>query len=532
MASTVLLVVLLVLVTWLKRANILFFVESVVNAVQGQAKRRKANRYLSGNFAPVRKEVHTHGLKVIGSLPAGLEGVFARTGPNPEQLAGDYHWFDGDGMLHACRFKGGKVSYCNRYVATARLARERDLGFPIYMRFGDMRGLGGAAHALLQQAKLALGVISRTTGSGTANTALVYHAKRLMALHEGDMPYAVRVMCDGLIQTLGRITYDGKLDHPFTAHPKIDPKTGELFFIGYEVDKQPPGVHYAGADKDGKLEFDVKVELQEAVMMHDFAITEDYAILVDVPLVFRPQEMVKRNTLPLVYDPSRPARFGILPKRPRTGKEVRWFELPAMMIFHVANAWQEGDVVKLFACCFEEFAMDMENGEVPDLMKPRLFELSFDMASGRAESRKVSDVICEFPRIDERLTGHRSRYVYAAIMDPSRTTGAFTGVVKFDLQAAAAGRPAEAGRVEHSGARLGGECVFVPASSGSQGDDNGYLLTYVHDEASGESELVVLDARTMAAKPLARVPLPQRVPYGFHGTWVPEADVQAQAVTT
>ncbi|KAK9918068.1 hypothetical protein WJX75_000916 [Coccomyxa subellipsoidea] len=487
--------------------------------------RRKKNKYLADNFAPVSAETTHQDLKVVGKLPKALDGVYARTGPNPVlPISGDYHWFDGDGMVHACRIKDGKVAYSNRLVQTNRLKRERKLGFSVYQRFGDMRGFWGVFHAGLGALRMKLGVTPQNEGVGTANTALVYHANKLLALHEGDLPYAMRVLCDGIVDTLGRITFGGKVKHPFTAHPKVDPITGELFFIGYQMDKKPPCVWYSGLDKDGQLQFDVKVDLKEGVMMHDMAITQDYAILLDVPLCFRPEVMVTHNRLPFVYDKSRPARFGFLPKRPKSGKEVVWLELPAVMIFHVANAWQESkDVVKLFACCFEDFDLDIGEEEMPDSAQPRMREMTFNLATGEATSRQLADVICDFPRVPEHLTGLRTRYAYAASMDTTKLAGNFEGIVKFDMSATNGGTVA--GRLSHGTNRWGGEAVFVSASAA---EDDGYLMTYVHDENRNKSELVVYDARTMSAVPVARVELPVRVPYGFHGAHITEAQLQQQ----
>ena len=273
---------------------------------QGNHARRKRNQFLQGNFAPVEEELHERGLQAFRGanssssassasasaapvpLPRALDGVFARVGPNPglppSRFSGDYHWFDGSGHVHAVRVRnsGSEISYCNRWVRTSRLAQERRAGVPLFTNFGDYRGWFGALHLLVGGARRLLRAKDSSDGDGTANTALVFHARRLLALHEGDLPYALRVACDGVVETVGRLrefssssgrekekkksdedkettTAKTTMSHPFTAHPKIDPATGELFGIGYNVEAKPY-LYYFGLDGEGALKFDVPID--------------------------------------------------------------------------------------------------------------------------------------------------------------------------------------------------------------------------------------------------------------------------------
>ena len=214
-------------------------------------------------------------------LPKALDGVFARVGPNPDlasRFSGDYHWFDGSGHVHAVRIskEGKAISYCNRWVETSRLRQERRAGVPLFTNFGDYRGWFAALHLLVGGARRLLGAKDSSKGDGTANTALVFHAKKLLALHEGDLPYVLRVACDGVLETVGRLSdFSSKkeekkgnekeeeekttMGHPFTAHPKVDPSTGELFGIGYNVESKPY-LYYFGLDSEGGLKFDVPID--------------------------------------------------------------------------------------------------------------------------------------------------------------------------------------------------------------------------------------------------------------------------------
>ena len=76
------------------------------------------NPFLRGIFAPVSTEITTDDLKVIGEIPMDLDGAYLRNGPNPIfQPRGRYHWFDGDGMVHAIEFHNGKATYRNRWMS-------------------------------------------------------------------------------------------------------------------------------------------------------------------------------------------------------------------------------------------------------------------------------------------------------------------------------------------------------------------------------------------------------------------------------
>ena len=194
-------------------------------STQGQPARRRRNPYLAGNFAPVATETHAPATVIEGAVPPALAGVFCRVGPNPAlPPAGDYHWFDGDGMVHAVRIRtDGSLTYCNRWVKTARLAAERAAGVPLWAKFGDYRGVWALGHMALQGLRRAVGLLppkEGVGGGGTANTALVFHARRLLALHEGDLPHVLRVACDGVVETAGK-AMAGSVRHPFTAHPKV-----------------------------------------------------------------------------------------------------------------------------------------------------------------------------------------------------------------------------------------------------------------------------------------------------------------------
>nr|AAT68189.1 carotenoid cleavage dioxygenase 1 [Petunia x hybrida]WRM38006.1 carotenoid cleavage dioxygenase 1 [synthetic construct] len=496
----------------------------------------KPLHYLSGNFAPTDETPPLNDLPIKGHLPECLNGEFVRVGPNPKfaPVAG-YHWFDGDGMIHGLRIKDGKATYVSRYVRTSRLKQEEFFEGAKFMKIGDLKGLFGLFTVYMQMLRAKLKILDTSYGNGTANTALVYHHGKLLALSEADKPYALKVLEDGDLQTLGMLDYDKRLLHSFTAHPKVDPVTGEMFTFGYA--HEPPYITYRVISKDGIMQDPVPITIPEAIMMHDFAITENYAIMMDLPLCFRPKEMVKNNQLAFTFDTTKKARFGVLPRYAKSEALIRWFELPNCFIFHNANAWEEGDEVVLITCRLPHPDLDMVNGEVKENLENfsnELYEMRFNMKSGAASQKKLSESSVDFPRINENYTGRKQRYVYGTTLN---SIAKVTGIIKFDLHA-----EPETGKkqLEVGGnvqgifdlgpGRFGSEAVFVPSQPGTEcEEDDGYLIFFVHDENTGKSAVNVIDAKTMSAEPVAVVELPKRVPYGFHAFFVTEEQIQEQA---
>jgi carotenoid cleavage dioxygenase len=157
-------------------------------------------------------------LKVVGELPRELNGTLYRNGPNPQFEVSGAHWFLGDGMLHAFHLENGRASYRNRWVRTPKWQAEHDAGRALFAGFGGR--------------KLPDAPAASCTDSGVANTNIIFHAGRLLALEEGHLPTEIE---PGTLNRRGYCDYDGAIAGPFTAHPKIDPLTGEMVFFGYNA---------------------------------------------------------------------------------------------------------------------------------------------------------------------------------------------------------------------------------------------------------------------------------------------------------
>ncbi|CAN6696952.1 unnamed protein product [Malus baccata var. baccata] len=305
-------------------------------------------------------------------------------------------------MVHGMRIKDGKATYVSRYVRTSRLKQEEYFGGSKFLKIGDLKGFLGLLMTSLQMLREKLKILDISYGLGTGNTALTYHHGKLLALHEADKPYVLKVLEDGDLQTVGLLDYDKRLTHSFTAHPKVDPFTGEMFTFGYSW--TPPYVTYRVISKDGFMHDPIPITIPDPVMMHDFAITENYAIFMDLPLILKPKEMVKEQKLIFTFDQTKKARFGLLPRYAKDELLIRWFELPNCFIFHNANAWEEGDEVVLITCRFENFDLEMFKEKLENFSN-ELYEMRFNLKTGLASQKKLSEGAVDFPRVNESYTG-------------------------------------------------------------------------------------------------------------------------------
>ena len=337
------------------------------------------NPYLNHNFAPVRDEITTDTLKVIGELPANLSGMFVRNGPNPQwSPIGKYHWFDGDGMLHGVRISNGQATYCNRYVRTKGWKIEQEAGKAVWS-------------GLLEPPQM-----DNPHGGykNTANTALVWHAGQMLALNEGGAPHAIKLPD---LQTIGEYTYNNQLVSAFTAHPKVDPKNGEMMFFGYSF--APPYLQYSIVSAAGEIVKTVPIDLPMGVMMHDFAITENYTIFMDLPLTFSPERAQRGEPAMMfesdVYDGLRlrPSRFGIIPRH-GDNSNIRWFESSPCYVFHTLNAYEDQDEIVLVACRMSSTSVlkadDSQTDPEADI--PRLHRWRFNLSTGKVQEEMLDDV--------------------------------------------------------------------------------------------------------------------------------------------
>jgi carotenoid cleavage dioxygenase len=438
--------------------------------------------FLAGNYGPVSDELTVVDLPVTGAIPPSLSGRYLRNGPNPANGA-SVHWFFGDGMVHGIRIDGGRAEwYRNRWVRTTKLER----------------GLDSMDREALFDPT-----------ASAANTHVLAHAGRIWALEEGHLPYELSPELD----TVGCDDFGGRLTTAFTAHPKLCPETGELHFFGYGV--LPPYLTYHVLSADGELVHSAPITVAKPTMMHDFMITREHAVFMDLPVVFD-LERAARGEPPIGWDDTYGARVGIVP-RMGTDADIRWFEIEPCYVFHPLNAFAEGSTV---VCDVGRHAT-LWRRSMDDFQPSYLHRWTFDLQSGAVTETALDDVSHAFPRVDDRVVGLRHRYGWAAAPRAGREEGRLDSpgvVVKWDLATGGCERY-DLGPAAHPG-----EFVFVPDAD-ADGEDEGWAMGLVHDETSDRTDLVILDASDATADPVARVHLPRRVPYGFHGSWISDAEL-------
>lgn len=462
--------------------------------------------YLQGNFAPATEEITVNNLAVIGELPPDLSGIFVRNGPNPKFAPlGNYQWFDGDGMLHGVKISNGKATYHNRYIRTRAFEMEEAAGHALWTGPTEPPQFENPPNNNFGPFK------------NTANTGLISHAGKLLALWEGAEPYEIKTPT---LETVGPYDYGAKLASRVTAHPKVDPETGEMLFFGYAVTSKPH-LQYSIVSARGELTKTVTIDIPVPVMMHDFAITENYSIFMYLPLTFS-MERIMRGEPAYLFESNSPSHFGILP-RYGDNSEIRWFEAPPCYIFHTVNAYEEGDEIVLDACRMNgttclDIPKSLDDGQDD---RPKLHRWHFNLRTGKVREEALDDVASDFPSLNPQYLGRQNQYAYTAKMVPGKTPAfTFDGLLKYDFK----NRTSQ--KHEWGIGRYGGEAVFVPRAN-SIAEDDGWLLTFVYDENERTSELLVVNAQNFTAEPVARILIPQRVPYGFHGVWVSEQSLNA-----
>jgi carotenoid cleavage dioxygenase-like enzyme len=437
-----------------------------------------APSWMRGNYAPVSEEITAFDLPVEGSIPPELCGLYARNGANPRN-GHSGHWFLGDGMIHGVSLRDGKAEwYRNRWVRTPCFAgAPRTPESALDIRFS------------------------------LANTSLVEHAGRIFALVENALPMEVtRELC-----TVGFHDFGGALRTPFTAHPKICALTGEMHFFGYRV--LPPFLTYHVASRQGALLRSLEIPVKGATMIHDFALTGGHVIFMDLPVVFD-LALAISGTMPFTWSETYGARLGILPRGAGIEK-LRWVEIEPGYVYHVANAFETANGAIVIDVAW--YKDQWRRGPATKSSEgARLKRWLIAPGAQKAEEQQIDDRRMEFPRIDDRRTGQPHRIVYGLANDRDFESGAFSGVLRYDLKSG------QAACHDFGEAAVPSEFVMVPAApDASEGE--GWLIGFVYDRAQDASELVILDAQTIEAKPVARIRLPERVPQGFHGNWFPSA---------
>jgi carotenoid cleavage dioxygenase-like enzyme len=460
--------------------------------------------YQTGPFTPVCAEVDVTDLVIEGELPVDLDGAYVRNGPNPRfsPIGSFLYPVDGDGMLHRVVLSEGRARYTNRFVRTPMVAAEERVGRAIWPGLmtpwrPEYDEVGAALAGTIRQ---------------IPNVNVVRHGGLLLALAECHQPYR---MGPGL-ETLGPETFGGQLPAGICAHPKIDPRTGEMIAFCYNL--RPPFLTWTVIRPDGAATSPRPVEgVGRPTMIHDMAITERYVVLVVAPLFFDIAAARAGGSM-LAWDEGAGTRIALVP---RDGGPVRWCEDDPFWLWHTVNAHEEKDAADPAA---DIVVLDYVEWARPDGIvagpsaAPRLARALIDPAGGTVRRETLSDLDVEFPRIDDRLLG-RAQPVSAFALRTGRP------VPHPGVRDALAWHDTRTGAIlrwEPDGLAVG-EPAFAPDPR-SAAPDRGWWLTLATRLSTGESTLLVIPAADPTSGPVAAIRMPVRVPLGLHGSWMPSND--------
>ncbi len=354
----------------------------------------------------------------------------------------------------------------------------------------------GMLHGVRLEGGRAAGYRNRwIRGAYAPNTSVVQHAGRILSLVETRLPIEV----NAALETVGPFDFGGELTRSMTAHPKKCPRTGELVFISYG--RELPHLTFYRADAQGRIVHRAPIHVPAATYMHDFAITERYALFYDLPVLVGDW----RSPQPLQWADDYRPRVGIVP-RDGGDADVRWFDVKASSIGHTVNAFEDGDLVVLDVV------------RAPRIMAPHtLYRYTFDLRTGRATEAALAPHFVEFPRIHPAVEGSAYRYGYALELCDF-VGGGPTRTISRQYEVATG-----ASKVHDFGpGRMPGECVIAPRP-GATAEDDAWAILFVYDRHRHASDVVVLDAQRFEEDPVATIHLPWRVPFGIHGSWIPDA---------
>ena len=469
------------------------------------------NPYLHGVYAPTRHEIVSENLPFEGELPADLVGAYLRNGANPMfQPKNRYHPFDGDGMVHAVYFKDGKATYRNRLVRTDALLAEQQQGCSFSPGVMGPFDYG----------------VSEFGIKDTSNTDVFCYKGDLVTLwYNAGNPF----LLDGrTLENKGPFALDGRNQRRLSAHSKVDWATGELLFFDYG--DELPYLTFGVADAAGNIVHEVPIDLPGPRLPHDIGFTTHYAVLHDLPF-FHDLDVLRRHKLRvLTFHRDIPTRFGILPRRGNAG-DVRWFECEPCYVLHVSNCWEAGDWVVMDGCRSTNPMPDAlaGEGELAHMLAYMRLEANnyrwrFNLLTGEVREGDIDDLNTEFNKTNPVFHGVKSKYAYhqrIPLLSEGGHTLRFTGLVKYNNETG------QSTQWDYGSGVFGSETVYAPkpGANRSSEEDDGYLTTIVTDSNTWQSQCLVFDARDITVGPICRVPLPQRVPSGFHASWARGEDL-------
>jgi all-trans-8'-apo-beta-carotenal 15,15'-oxygenase len=453
-------------------------------------------------FAQDIQEFSLTPLIVAGQMPAGLRGSLYRNGPTMFERKGERiaHWFDGDGAVLGVHFDGQTAHGAYRRVQTAGfLAEEAADQF-------QWSGYGRRSASLWNRSPL----------KNAANTSVLALEDRLLALWEGGFPHALD------LETLDTKGLDSlqflEPSQSFSAHPKVDPRSGEIYNFGVSFGRKTV-LNLYRCDRRGNLLSQSKVPLQGATLIHDFILAGPYLVFCIAPVYLDVLPLMlcwKSYSEALRWRPERGTQILVVDRetlQPLAQSEAEpWFQ------WHFGNGFVNTDgsividVARYDDFQTNQFLQEVPSGHPKTAALSTLWRLRINPQTAVVETAEQLDGrSCEFPSVSPARVGQPSRYTYLnARSDQRPLTDLHDAIAYFDHEQ-------EHLKLSVLGEHLyPSEPIFAPDLAQA---DQGWILTVVYDAQRHGSELWIYD-QTLS-EPLCRVSLPSAVALGFHGTWHP-----------
>jgi carotenoid cleavage dioxygenase len=460
------------------------------------------NKFLRGPFTPWTEENEAYDLQVDGEIPPDLAGALFRVTSNPRfqpRNTDRYHWWEGDGMVCGIYLRDGRAAYRTRWVDTDSMKIEVQAGEAVYSGFVN----GGTPGQLPDGAPPAKNV---------ANTNVGIFDDHLLVYYEGGLPHA---MDPETLKTLGTYDFHGGIDILCTAHYKIDPDSGDMLFFA----ATGPTITWYRADvKTGGIIESHAVDIGVPVLMHDFAVSENYAVFFVTPAQFR-LDLIPQGRPGVVWDETSLEHGVQIVLMNRRTHQVSWHEAGGQFAnTHFFNAYEQdgeliidGHRITRLGTPADRLGTPVSSHEwFPPALPCRWL---VDLTTGRASEEMISGIAGEFPKINDAWLGRPHRYGYFVttrdLVTDTMTDGLACHDYLLDATTVVEGP---------DGLTSPSEPVFV-AREGARAENDGYLLCLWWNRATGLSELLIHDAADLRRTPLARVRLPSRIPFGFHGSW-------------
>ncbi|MCG8668717.1 MAG: carotenoid oxygenase family protein [Pseudomonadales bacterium] len=462
------------------------------------------NPWLHGLFAPTTVEMSCDELEIEGEIPKDLVGGYFRNGTNPRfKPTNRYHWFDGDGMIYAIRFRDGKAVYQNKWIETKAFTMESEKGDAIWP------GVLGPFDFNLPISPI----------KDTANTDLVFINNKLCGLwYESGAVYQLDPFT---LETVGTEDFNGQLNVPLSAHSKVDPNSGDLIFFSYGDRK--PYMRYGAVTPDNEVHI-TEVELPGPRRPHDVGVTENYSILHDFPIFHDESHFKKTGKRVPYFHPDVATRFGVIP-RFGNNEDIKWFEFKPCYMLHVINCWEEGDWVVQVGCRTDNpnaVKPKAEDGDIAGMiafltLQANIYEWRMNTKTGETIERSINELNVEFPYINRHFMGRKNRYSYLQYI-PYEAPATFDALVKFDIETGSFQR------FDYGDGIFGSEAPFAPKPN-AKDEDDGYVVTFVTDTNNWKSSCWIFDAKDIEKGPICKISIPHRLPAGFHTLWVDGKDL-------